>query len=52
MNKLTVGCALQIELLRRAVDLMNNNVNVTRCSEDSYLCTVEGQNEQLTQPLK
>ena len=34
------------------MDLMNANENFTRCSEDSYLCTVEEQNEQLTQPLK
>ena len=42
----------QIKLLKRAMDLMNDNENVTRCSEDTYLCTVEGQNELLTQPLE
>ena len=34
------------------MDLMSDNENVTRCSEDTYLCTVEGQNEQLVKPLE
>ena len=41
----------QIELLKRALGLMSDNENVTRCSEDTYLCTVEG-DELLTQPLE
>ena len=34
------------------MELMNDNENVTRCSEDAYLCTVEGENELLTKPLE
>ena len=31
---------------------MDKNQNITRCTEDSYLCTVDEPNTLLTEPLK
>ena len=34
------------------MELMSDNMNITRCSEDEYLCTIEGSTEALSQPIK